>query len=70
MHRMTEKQGKKNPKDRKEDNSLELKQSLQCIYEAIHWNNQEIQKMDLADKDIFLVVGPSRAGKGTLLAAL
>ena len=26
--------------------------------------------MDLKDKDIFLVIGPSRAGKGTLLAAL
>lgn len=26
--------------------------------------------MDLASKDIFLVIGPSRAGKGTLLAAL
>jgi energy-coupling factor transporter ATP-binding protein EcfA2 len=26
--------------------------------------------MDLHDKDVFLVIGPSRSGKGTLLAAL
>ena len=26
--------------------------------------------MQLADKDVVVVIGPSRAGKGTLLAAL
>lgn len=26
--------------------------------------------MDLANKDVFIVIGPSRTGKGTLLTAL
>lgn len=45
-------------------------QALMAMKEAIQWNYRSIEEMQLADKDIFIVIGPSRAGKGTLLQAL
>lgn len=45
-------------------------ESLKCILESNQWNNQTIDQMKLEDKDVFLVIGPSRAGKGTLLASI
>ena len=38
--------------------------------EAIEWYLGIIEELKLGDKDIFIVIGPSRAGKGTLLQAL
>lgn len=44
--------------------------SIQCLSEAIEWLFDCVDSMELENKDIFIVVGASRAGKGTLLAAL
>ena len=44
--------------------------SIQLLYEAIEFMFAYVDNMNLHDKDIFIVVGPSRTGKGTLLAAL
>jgi ABC-type sugar transport system ATPase subunit len=44
--------------------------SVQLLYEAIEFLFTYVDNMNLHDKDIFIVVGPSRTGKGTLLAAL
>lgn len=44
--------------------------SIQLLHEAIEFLFNYVDNMDLDDKDIFIVVGPSRTGKGTLLAAL
>lgn len=44
--------------------------SIQCLYEAIDFLSLEIEKMDVKNKDLFIVIGASRTGKGTLLAAL
>ena len=44
--------------------------SIQLLYEAIEFMFAYVDNMNLNDKDIFIVVGPSRTGKGTLLAAL
>ena len=40
------------------------------IKEALQWYFEQIDQMELAEKDIFIVIGPSRVGKGTLLSAL
>ena len=45
-------------------------QSLMTIKEAIQWGFEIIDQMKLEEKDIFIVIGPSRSGKGTLLQAL
>lgn len=45
-------------------------QSIQCLAEATEWLFNSVDELGLENKDILLVVGPSRAGKGTLLAAL
>ena len=45
-------------------------QSIQCLSEATEWLFDEVDKLQLENKDILLVIGPSRAGKGTLLTAL
>jgi ABC-type ATPase with predicted acetyltransferase domain len=44
--------------------------SVQLLHEAIEFMFAYVDTMKLHDKDIFIVVGPSRTGKGTLLAAL
>ena len=41
-----------------------------AIKEAVQWNYLLIDEMNLKEKDIFVVIGPSRSGKGTLLQAL
>ena len=43
---------------------------MQFLYEAIDFLFKYVDDMKLHEKDIFIVVGPSRTGKGTLLAAL
>ena len=45
-------------------------QSIQCLSEATEWLFDCVDSLGLEDKDILVVVGPSRAGKGTLLTAL
>lgn len=44
--------------------------SIQLLHEAIEFLFGYVDTMQLHEKDIFIVVGPSRTGKGTLLAAL
>lgn len=44
--------------------------SIQLLHEAIEFLFSYVDTMNLHEKDIFIVVGPSRTGKGTLLAAL
>ena len=44
--------------------------SIQLLHESIEFLFKYVDNMNLHDKDIFIVVGPSRTGKGTLLAAL
>lgn len=57
-----------------ETNRQELKmvqsQQIQCLYEAREWLMSNVDKMNLAEKDVFIVIGASRTGKGTLLSAL
>ena len=38
--------------------------------ESLDWQLDHIDKLQLHDKDIFIVLGASRTGKGTLLCAL
>ena len=45
-------------------------ESMQFLHEAIEFLFKYVDSMNLHEKDIFIVVGPSRTGKGTLLAAL
>ena len=49
---------------------MDISESLMCMQESNDWNNKIIDQMNLQNKDIFLVIGPSRSGKGTLLSAL
>lgn len=44
--------------------------SIQLLYEARQWISKCIEDMQLAKKDVFLIIGASRTGKGTLLEAL
>lgn len=44
--------------------------TVQCLYEATTWMFEQVDQMELEDKDIFIVLGPTRTGKGTLLTAL
>lgn len=44
--------------------------SIQLLQEAREWLTNTIYDMELANKDVFLVIGASRTGKGTLLEAL
>ena len=45
-------------------------EQIQCLAEAIEWQFDKVDQLELEDKDIFIPLGPSRTGKGTLLAAL
>ena len=38
--------------------------------EAIEWQFDKVDELKLGDKDIIIPLGPSRTGKGTLIAAL
>ena len=40
------------------------------MYEATTWMFAQVDEMKLEEKDIFVVLGPTRTGKGTLLTAL
>ena len=40
------------------------------MHEAITWIFDKVDQLNLANKDVIVVIGPSRSGKGTLLAAL
>ena len=53
-----------------DDLELTPAESLQCLYEAVEYLSLEVEAMQLQDKNIFIVIGASRTGKGTLLAAL
>ena len=57
---------------RSSEQRLELTpaQSLQCLYEAVEYLSLEVEALDLQNKNVFIVIGASRTGKGTLLAAL
>ena len=50
--------------------SVSQAKSIQLLYESREWLMSIIEDMNLQSKDIFLVIGPSRTGKGTLLEAL
>ena len=54
----------------KNQGKQDLSESMQCLYEATIWMAARIREMKLKDKDVVIVIGPTRAGKGTLLAAL
>ena len=56
--------------DPKHRQTLNPAQTVQVLYEATHWMFNQVDEMKLKDKDIFVVLGPTRTGKGTLLAAL
>lgn len=43
---------------------------IQCMAEAIEWQFDKVDELQLEDKDILIPLGPSRTGKGTLIAAL
>jgi len=43
---------------------------VQCLAEAIKWMFGKVDQLELEGKDIFVALGPSRTGKGTLLSAL
>lgn len=43
---------------------------VQSLAEAIEWMFEKVDRLELEDKDIFIPLGPSRTGKGTLLAAI
>ena len=45
-------------------------QSIQCLYEAVDFLSIEVDKMEVKEKETFIVIGASRTGKGTLLSAL
>ena len=34
------------------------------------WNAANIEQMELAEKDVFVIIGATRSGKGTLLTAI
>ena len=44
--------------------------TVQCLYEATTWMFAQVDEMQLQHKDVFIVLGPTRTGKGTLLTAL
>ena len=49
---------------------MSVGQQIQCMSEAIEWQFDKVDELKLDDKDIFIPLGPSRTGKGTLIAAL
>lgn len=49
---------------------LTASQSIQCLHEAIDFFSLEVDRLAVDEKEIFIVIGASRTGKGTLLAAL
>ena len=49
---------------------FKFEESVQCLHEGITWMEERVNEMDIAGKDVVVVVGPSRTGKGTLLTAL
>lgn len=44
--------------------------SIQCLSESLDWLFESVDRIQLHEKDIFIVLGASRTGKGTLLCAL
>ena len=40
------------------------------MYQGIIWHYETIEAMNLKDKEIFVVIGPTRVGKGTMLEAI
>ena len=57
-------------KPKKERSVFNAQETVQCLYEATTWMFAQVDDMHLEDKDIFIVLGPTRTGKGTLLTAL
>ena len=49
---------------------MSLSEQLQGMYQGIIWHYETIEAMDLKDKEIFVVIGPTRVGKGTMLEAI
>ena len=47
-----------------------VEESCACLFECLTFLKQRVNDMNLADKDVLILIGPSRAGKGTLLSAL
>lgn len=56
------------PRDKR--SVFNAQQTVQCLYEATTWMFAQVDDMQLKEKDIFIVLGPTRTGKGTLLTAL
>lgn len=54
------------------DRTIKFKpaETVQCMFEATTWMFAQVDEMKLEEKDIFVVLGPTRTGKGTLLTAL
>ena len=54
----------------KERTVFNAQDTVQCLYEATTWMFAQVDDMQLKNKDVFIVLGPTRTGKGTLLTAL
>ena len=53
-----------------ERKTMSLSEQLQGMYQGIIWHYETIDAMNLKDKEIFVVIGATRVGKGTLLEAV
>lgn len=45
-------------------------EQIQCLWEVNQWNTKNIEELNLEQKDIFVIIGATRSGKGTLLTAI
>lgn len=56
--------------DEKDRRMMSVGEQIQCLAEAIEWQFDKVDELKLEDKNIFIPLGPSRTGKGTLITAL
>lgn len=56
--------------DENERPDMTLDEKIEAIYAGIHWQYKWIADMDLENKEVLILIGPSRVGKGTLLEAI
>ena len=57
-------------KPQKDRHQFSPSEQIQCLADSIECLFESVDKMNVEDKDIAVVIGPTRAGKGTLLSAL
>ena len=50
--------------------SMSVPQKVQLLAQTIDFLFQKVDEQDLAGRDLLIPIGPSRTGKGTLIAAL